>query len=454
MPIVKVPAKDANIIRNVDVLVIGGGPSGIGAAISASYENDSVLLLEKNAFLGGNITKSYVESCNYFMKGTPFKVSGVFEKMENAYKDAYGRTGDTRPDSPFRFSSEYLKIFLDRFVSEHNVEVLFHSFVNDVILQDDKIAAVIIQTKNGPQAVTAKVVIDCSGDGDVAYASGVEFESGRKTDHLNQPGTVNFRVVGVNSAKLLADGRDGVKEVGAKFHRDYRAGKTDLSCIRQDMPMGRLTPGGQVSYINYPCEYKINPTSIEDLTKGEIACRKYIDEVVVYLKENAYGFENVELASIAPEIGFRDSRRIKGKYELTIEDTLSFKEFDDCIATYPPFYDMLSPDANMGGDGSVHGHGYKGHIYEAIKGDKAFEIPYGSLLPSKTSNLLVAGRCISCDHVAQSAIRAISACMLTGEAAGAAAALAIKENTDVANVNIRNLQAKLREQGVDIPKKG
>lgn len=451
---ISISSKEAKIIREVDVLVVGGGPAGIGAAISASYDGSSVLLLEKNGFLGGNITKSYVETCNYFMKGTSFEVSGVFAKMESEYKKVYGRGHDIRPDSPHRYSSEYLRIFLDQFMKEHNVDVLFHSFVNEVVIEDDLITAVIVQTKQGPQAVLAKVIVDCTGDGDVAFAAGAEFEQGRDTDHLCQPGTVNFRIAGVNAALLMNDGKDVLKEVGAKFYSDYRAGKTGLSCKRQDIPFGRLTPGGQVTYINYPCSYEIDPTDIEGLSQGETECRVYIQEILDYMRANMLGMEDVELSSIAPEIGFRDSRRIKGKYRLTIEDTTTYREFDDCIAVYPPFYDMLSPDANMGGDGKLEGAGYKGHIFEPIKGEKPFEIPYGALIPDTLTNLLVAGRCISCDHVAQSGIRAISACTMTGEAAGAAAAMASKSRIPVDQIDIRVLQDKLREQGIAIPKRG
>ena len=448
-----ISSKEAPIIREVDVLVVGGGPAGIGAAISASYDGSRVLILEKNGFLGGNITKAYVETCNYFMKDTGFEVSGVFAKMEQGYKEIFGRGDDIRPDSPHRFSSEYLKIFLDKFMAEHNVEVFFHSFVNEVVVENDKITAVIIQTKQGPQAIIAKTIIDCSGDADVAFAAGVEFAIGRDKDNLCQPGTVNFRLAGANAARLLEDGQDKLKEVGRKFREDYRAGTTKLRCLRQDIPFGRLTPGGQITYVNYPCSYKINPTSIEGLTQGETECREYIHEVVGYMRDNMFGMENIELASIAPEIGFRDSRRIKGKYVLTIEDTTTFKEFDDVIAVYPPFYDMLSPDGNMQGDGRLAGGGYKGHIYEAIKGDRAFEIPYRALVPEGIKNLLVAGRSISCDHVAQSGIRAISACTMTGEAAGAAAAMASKNAVGVGDICIRTLQEKLRTQGIAIPKR-
>lgn len=449
--IIEIAKKSVDVIRETDVLVVGGGPAGIGAAVSAGRAGCRVLLLEKNGFLGGNITASYVETCNYFMKGTPFNSCGVYAKMEAGYKERFGRSHDIRPDSPHRFSSEYLKIFLDSFVRNAGVDILFHAFVNEVIVNDNKIDAVIIQTKQGPLAVKAGVVIDCTGDGDVAFSAGVPFDQGRDLDHLCQPGTLSFRVAGVNAALLIENGEDKLKEIGRRYKEDYRAGKTGLACKRQDLPFGRLTAGGQISYVNYPCAYGIDPTSISDLSRGEVECRQYILEMVEYMRENFPGMEQVELSSIATEIAFRDSRRIAGRYKLTIDDMEKSRSFHDVIAVYPRFYDMLAPDAEMDGDGSVTGGGYKGHIYEPIVGDRSFQIPYRSLVPEKVENLLLGGRCISCDHVAQSGIRAISACMQTGEAAGVAAGLSLKSGVSPADVNILDLQNVLRSQGVILP---
>jgi hypothetical protein len=172
-------------------------------------------------------------------------------------------------------------------------------------------------------------------------------------------------------------------------------------------------------------------------------CRGYIMEICDYMRENFEGFEHIELASIAPEIGFRDSRRIHGEYRLTIEDVVSEKRFDDVIARFPQFYDMLYPDANMNA-GSVAGAGYDGYI--CVRDDGEFEIPYRSLLPVGVDNLLVAGRCISADHVAESGVRAIMACMYTGQAAGTAAAMdKPPKETDVVA-----LQEILRKQNMNI----
>jgi hypothetical protein len=443
--------KQVEVKKEADILVVGGGPAGIGAAVAAARSGKKVLLLEKRGFLGGNITGAYVETCNHFLHHTGFRANGIYAEIEEKYREKYGSSHDIRKDSPHRFSSEYLKIFLDEFLRKEGVELLFHSFVNDVIIEEGRISCVIIQSKKGPLAVKADIIIDSTGDGDVAFSAGIPYEQGRDLDGLCQPGTLNFRLAGVDVEKLTGE-VDGLKVIGKKFHEDYRAGITGLTCKRQDLPFGRLTPAGVVSYVNYPCAYKIDPTDVEGLTQGELECRQYIAEFYEYAKKNFEGFENIEIASIAPEIGFRDSRRIQCLYKLTKEDIEAQKVFEDAIAVYPRIYDMLSPDGNMDGDGKMEGLGYKGHIYEPITDMRSYTIPYRSLLPVDVDNLLVTGRCICADHVAESSIRGISACMLTGQAAGAAAGLACQEGITPKEVDVARLQELLRSQGVELPR--
>jgi len=443
--------REIDVLKECDVAIIGGGPAGIGAAVSASRQGLKVLLVEKRGFLGGNITASYVENCNYFLRNTPFVSEGLYREIEEGCYRQYGND-NLRSYNKYAFSSEYLKLYLDRLFKREGIEILFHSFVNEVIVDEGNISAVIVQTKQGPQAVVAKQYIDATGDGDVAFASGVGFDQGRDTDHLCQPGTVSLRLSGANVDALLND-RDGLSEIGRQFKIAYRNGETGLACKRQDLPFGRLTGGGVVSYVNYSCAYGLDPTAVEDLSRGEMECRSYVWDIYDYLKRNHAELSGIEIASIAPEIGFRDSRRIHGHYRLTIEDMETNRQFDDVIAVFPRFYDMLAPDAYMDGDGSVEGGGYHGHIYETVKDERTFTVPYRSLLPQGVDNLLVAGRCISCDHVAQSGIRAISLCMMTGQGAGVGAALAVQTNVRPSDIDIAELQRRLKVLGLTIPTK-
>ena len=439
-------AMEINVMKEADVVVVGGGPAGIGASVAAARQGAEVLLIEKNGFLGGNITACYVENCNYFLKNINFTKLGIYGEIAGRSYQKYGND-NMREMNKTCFSSEYLKVFLDEFMKENHVEVLLHSFVNEVVMEEGHIKGVIIQTKKGPMAVIPKIVIDATGDGDVAFAAGVPYEQGREKDGLCQPGTVNLRFVGADTQALMKEG-DPLKQIAREFKKQYRAGETGLSCIRQDIPFGRLTKAGQISYANYPCEYGLDPTAVEDLTKGEMACRQYGMELYEYLKAHFEPFKNLEIASFAPTIGFRDSRRIQGLHRLTVEEMESGNSFEDSIAAFPRFYDMLAPDANMNGNGSVEGKGYNGHIYETVKDERRFEIPYRSLIPVNTDNMLVAGRCICSDHVAESGVRAISLCMMMGEAAGIGAYLACRDGVTPENINIVELQQKLRENNV------
>ena len=441
--------REIPLLRTCDVLVVGGGPAGIGAAVSAARQGAQVLLLEKRGFLGGNITACYVENCNYFLKNSSFKSEALYAQIEQECYAQYSND-NLREHNKYAFCSEYLKLYLDSLMQREHVDVLFHAFVNEVLLDESKIEGVIVQTKKGPMAIQATQYIDTTGDADVAFAANVSFDQGREKDGLCQPGTVGLRLAGAQVEELLACD-DGLSKIGHEFKRAYRANETNLACKRQDLPFGRLTKGGQISYVNYSCCYGLDPTDIVDVSRGESTCRSYVYDIYHYLKKTHASLKDIEIASIGPEIGFRDSRRIHGLYTLKIEDMESNRHFDDVIAVFPRFYDMLAPDANMDGDGSVAGKGYEGHIYEPVIDGRTFEIPYRSLVPKSVDNLLVGGRCISADHVAESGVRAISLCMMTGQASGVAAALACKTGRKPADLDVRSIQHCLVRLGFSLP---
>jgi hypothetical protein len=452
MSIVTIPAQTAEVVYKADVVVVGGGPAGIGASVAAARQGANVMLLEKRGFLGGNITSAYVETCNHFFIYNGFESYGIYKDIEDKYKEKFGDSHNLRKP-PFRFSSEYFKIFIDEYVTNAGVKILLHSTVRDVIIEDDKIKYVIVQTKEQPVAVECGMVIDATGDGDIAYRAGVPFEMGRPQDGLCMGGTTNFRVAGVNTERILQYEND-LSTVGEMYRQAVRRGETkEVENPREYPPMGRLTPGGQVTYINYADVHNINPLKIEDLTKAEIKARRITLQMYNYLKNHYEGFENSELSAIAPEMGFRDSRRIQGLYKLTKEDIEADKSFEDGIAVFPRFYDYFSQDGKQDGDGTWElGRPIPPWIFQPSYDKRCYEIPYRCLVPGKTENLLVSGRCISADNLAESSIRAIFACMQTGEAAGTAAAIAIKEGVTPKGVNIAKLRETLKSNGVVIEK--
>ncbi len=433
---------DIPVRKKVDVIVCGGGPAGIGAAIAAARQGMDVALIESRSFLGGNITTCYVETCNHFMWQHPFQLTGIYQEIEDEYKAEYGRSDDIRTDmSAHRFSSEYLKVFLDKKMEEEGIWLRLHSKVADVIVEDKLVKGVVTISKSGFEAIMGEIVIDCTGDGDVAARAGAPFEQGRDADGLTQPGTVNFRVAGVDSQKVkeILDEK-GLEYFYDIYHEKVAEGAIDMGYKRMGFPIGRLTEGGQITYVNFCNTYKIDPTNADDLTKGEVLSRQRVMKLFNFMKEYLPGFEKAELSSIASAIGFRDSRRIKGDYRLTEDDINNQRMFEDNIAIYPRFYDILSPTGT-----------WDDHVY-IVDLDKEYGIPYRCLLPVNLDQILVAGRCISTDHMAESSIRAISACMATGQAAGTAAAIAIKNESYARNVNVKQVQKALKDAGVNLGK--
>lgn len=449
---VTIPAQTAEVKYKADVVVVGGGPAGIGAAVAAAREGADVILLERRGFLGGNITSAYVETCNHYFIYNGFKAYGIYKDMEDKYIERFGNSDNLRK-APYRFSSEYFRIFIDEYVTGEGVKVLFHATVRDILVENDKITHVIVHTKEQPIAVECGMVIDASGDGDIAYRAGVPFSMGRPSDGLCMGGTTNFRLAGIDTERILQYKND-LNSVGELYRQAVRQGKTkEVENPREYPPMGRLTPGGQVSYVNYADVHNVNPLKLEDLTHAEMKARRIVLQMYSYLKKNIEGFEKAELSSIAPEIGFRDSRRIHGLYTLTKEDIEADKSFEDGIAVFPRFYDLFSQDGKQDGDGTWEsGKPIPPWVFQPSYDDRSYEIPYRCLVPVKADNLLVAGRCISTDHMAESSIRAVFACMQTGEAAGTAAAMALKDHVTPREVDVKKLRQTLMSKGVVLDK--
>ena len=452
MKTVIIPQRKAIAKDKGEVVVVGGGPAGIGAAVAAARQGVKVILIERRGFLGGNITSAYVETCNHYFIYNGFEAYGIYKDIEDKYKEQFGNSHNLRKP-PFRFSSEYFRIFIDEYLLNKGVKLMLHSYITDVIMEEERISHLIIQTKEGPVAIESETVFDASGDGMVAYYAGVPFDMGRPKDGLCMGGTTNFRLAGVNVERILQYEND-LGTVGEIYRQAVRQGKTkEVENPREYPPMGRLTKGGQVSYVNYADVHNINSLKIEDLTHAEIKGRRIVLQMYKYLKRNVEGFENAEISSIAPEMGFRDSRRIHGQYKLTKEDIEAGRQFEDSIALFPKFYDLFSQDGKQDGDGTWElGREIPPWVFQPSYDDRSFEIPYRCLVPVKIDNLLVSGRCISTDHMAESSIRAIFACMATGEAAGTAAGIALKDKVLVKDVNVKKLQVTLVSQGVRIRK--
>ena len=423
------PEKKLPVSYDVDVLVCGGGPSGIAAAVSAAKNGAEVLLIERFNCLGGQgpvgLVTSFMSMSAY--TGGRQVIKGVFEEFTNLLEEMggcikpphlaeerpYFSVNRHEPDTAIcPFDPEMYKIAADRLVEKYGIKVLFHTYITAAIMEGKTIRGVIIENKSGRQAVYAKRVIDCTGDGDVIAYTGAPFETG----------------VGEK------DGEEVKSPVSTMFCMDGLAPDTVTWKVDKSLAYGAVNLFPLMKEDEFRAEMTrvtgINPCSAEDITKGEIACRKQILEVLDWLHHNYKGTEHARLTKVANMMGMMVSRRIVAEYKVTRDDILNYTIFDDAISMNAYGVDIHNP--NGGGC----------ELYWLIPGH-AYSIPYRALLPLEVENIIAAGRCIAHDGIA-----VMATCYGTGEAAGAAAALSIKEDVPFRKLSVKKLQDQLKKQGV------
>jgi hypothetical protein len=348
---------------------------------------------------------------------------------------------------------EAVKTVALEMLTEAGVDVLFYTFFAGVIVEDGAVRGIITESKSGRSAIMAKVVIDCSGDADVAYRAGVPTEKGNAEGGM-QPPTLMFCLAGVDTEKLrlaIANAPPAARTYLTDFipaeyfgqnHQFIVVGLRELMAKAKeerglDIPNERtiiitgLRQGE--AWINMTRVQGTDGTDARSLTHGEIEGRRQIDDIVTYLINYVPGFEQAYFAKTAPFLGIRETRRIVGRYMMTQEDVLSCRHFDDAIAVASYPIDIHRPDDNG---------------CTLIWCGDCYDIPYRSLVPSKVANLLVAGRSISATHEAMGAIRVMATCMAMGEAAGRAAKISVRGNRPPADIDIKELRRQQIEHGV------
>lgn len=439
------------IVDESDVLVVGAGPAGIAAAISSARNGATTTMIEKNGFVGGNLTAGLVGPCmtSYSLDGKQQLIKGIFEelvirmeKMGGALHPSgipagseycgfinYGHARVTP------FDPEAVKLCATEMLLEAGVKLQLHTFVADTIVRDGAVKGVIAASKSGLEVFTANVVVDCSADADVAVRGGAAYEQGRAEDSLTQPMTMFFRVANVDD--------DTVRAYVAEHKDDYRPFASIVAKAREagEFPVQRrgvglyktLEPG--VWRINTTRLHHLDGTDVRDLTTGEIQGRRQVAELMHFFRNWLPGFEHAILLDTAAVVGVRETRRIVGEYVLTVEDLAAGREFEDTIALCGYPVDIHSPTDDGGGaDGT----------YTTAN---VYQIPYRSLVPATLDGVLVAGRALSATHEAQGATRVMPPSFAMGEAAGAAAALAVRDRVQPRDVSIPALQKTLIQQG-------
>ena len=411
-----------------DLIVVGGGVSGVAAAVSARRQGLEVLLLEKAGFLGGAPGTMLINPfMPYFTtkNGKRFDLSrGFFSELRAMLKEV-GGYNDRSED----IHEEYVKLALDRLIKKEGIHPLFHAVLCGAEKDSKTLKAVKVATKAGILRFEARCFIDATGDADLAVQAGCPFHLGRP-DGLCQPMTLCFRIGNVDIPTFQKHRH----EMQEKYKRFQAEGK--LANPRENVLIFSTLVDGMLHF-NTTRVVKHDPTDPFDVTEAEMIAREQMFEMYRFLRENCPGFEKSQLLYSAGEIGVRESRMIDGEYLLTENDLRACVKFPDAIAAGNYDIDIHNPE----GTGTSHYYFPAGTWYT---------IPYRSLQPKNADNLLVTGRCISSTHEAQASYRVMPIVTTLGQAAGTAAAIAVKSGKGVKEINVKELQETLIKDGAFI----
>jgi ribulose 1,5-bisphosphate synthetase/thiazole synthase len=457
------------VLAETEVLVVGGGPAGLAAAIAARRAGAETLLLERYGFYGGVITQAIMGSITWWRYAQTVSAGGICSEIEARAKEMGGsinlleavsdpsmknllyetaeKSGllvDGKPTYEI-LKSEMFKIVADALVLDAGVTPMLHCQAVGAVMNGDSIEGVVTESKSGRQVIRAKRVIDATGDADVAAFCGAPFSKAAKGNLMEV--TTNFSVCGVNLVDYMIytvlQGRtmaDWVSEDCGKerdmfsthifqvFRDAVNAGEIPPGVVIKAYP-GGFTSRGDVLSLNAVHFWDVDPTDVKDLTRAEMEGRRRIVMAVDVLRKRVPGFEKAELMMIGASLGCRESRKITGEYLITEQDVRNQARFEDSVGIFPEFID-----------------GY-GVLCLPTTG-RYFQVPYRITVPQKVENLLVAGRCVSGDRISHGAVRQMGCCMVTGQGAGVAAALSLKAGCTPRKVDVAKVQGELANQGV------
>ncbi|WNS46193.1 FAD-dependent oxidoreductase [Paenibacillus sp. MMS20-IR301] len=432
------PAEEVPVSHDVDVLVAGGGPAGVAAAISAARSGARTLLIEQRGFLGGMGTVALVPAFCPYSDGEKAVVRGIglelLERMkagcEPEFRERFGAELDWVPIDP-----EVLKRVYDEAVLESGAEVLLHTVASQTVLGEGgrQVQGVVIVNKSGRSLIKAKTVIDTTGDADLAALAGAPFHKGGEAGEL-QAATMCYLLANVDRKQFL----QYLHESGdtEQIHRAVQQAQAD-----GQLPPGRDSVSGlswvadYLVGVNFGHVFGIDGSKAEDLTLGAIEGRKLVRRQLEFFRAYVPGFGQAHLVSTGEQIGIRETRRITGDYVLTQEDFMNMSSFPDDIARNSYFIDIHMARSS----GAMHIH----HLPPG----KSHGVPYRCMLPLGLDNLWVAGRAASSDRVVQGSLRVMPNCFAMGQAAGLAAAMAAGGDSRSRNVDVTELQRKLVRQG-------
>ncbi|WP_454616216.1 FAD-dependent oxidoreductase [Bradyrhizobium cenepequi] len=436
------PARRVPTYGEYEVAVLGGGPAGIAAAVAAARAGRRTLLIERYGFLGGMGTAAGVTN----FCGLHANVHGQAHRVvQGIASDLLSRidrlNGLNKPHLILgkilaqAYDTAAYKIAADDLLASHKVDILFHALGAGVVMDDEqRIGALMVETKAGRQAVLANIFIDCSGDGDLAAWAGAPYEVGDVKGGMLYP-SMMFRLNGVDPEKA----GDAWRTIPTLMEKAEAAGTHKFPRKAAIVRPQRSPVEWRVNFTQLAREdgTAVNGLEPDDLTRGEIDGRRQAIQAFEFLR-TVPGFENSYIVDLPPQLGIRETRRVVGGYKLSGEDVLGCASFEDSVGV-----NGWPIEAHVAGDVIFK--------FPPIPESRGFnELPYRMLVPERVDNLLIAGRCASMTHEGQSAARVSGACFAMGEAAGSAAALALSGNTKPRDIAIERLQQGLKEHGAFI----
>lgn len=418
------------VVCSYDVVVAGGGPAGIAAAVSAAKEGARVLLVEKAGVVGGCLTIGHVSpiSGDYGENTMADKVNLLLKKgVKNA---------------ALVHDFEYAKSALTELLATSGVDVYLNAAVADVTLDGDKIKSLVLATQQGLQAVEGKMFVDATGDGLVSFLAGEEIMQGRE-DGLTQPVSVMFTIDGLDEKQdLFCINEVQDKKLKKGYYQTLCRNAEKSGELPKNVSVVRLyNPESKTErLVNASQANGIDGTSPADYARAQIELRRQQEQILAFLRNNVEGFENAKIKDSSDGVGVRETRRVKGLYVIHSADLMRGKRHEDVVVHKASFaIDIHNPS---GGGQSV------GDGLPEIPG--LYDIPYRALVPLKTQNLYVAGRCISGTHRAHASYRVMNICMNMGEAVGIGAALCVKQEKTPKTLSVKAVQEVLTKRGISL----